>query len=519
MKICLKKGLLLLLWVSIFTSWGQEICNNGIDDDLNGDIDLLDDACLCQRDSIIDILPNPSFEDTLGCPTSWSQMDSAAHWLQPTFTTADFIHKCGYIPRNIIGTHLESFPDGNGVVGIIMRNDWKEYVAANLLSPFKKGNTYKVSLDIAAINLQTSISTPLPYDSLLDDLEPIELTLFGYDGGLASLPLPGFERNGPQNTDPNWKVVGSVLYDPEANWSTLEIEFTPDFDIHSFIIGTPPGLLPPNYPTHLDGSIMTPYFMMDNLTMSVVIYEVNADLDMSGTYCDGERKLYAVGESLSGASYEWFYNNNALATEEDSVLIIPDGQIGEYTLRLEKNGRCTIKTIIAELESINAPEVIVQQPTCDLQIGRIEVDTLVEQYSFDGGLSWVKEPVFEMVSPGEYVVHIQTKGGCVLELDKVELSYDCDPIDLWIPDAITVNADGKNDAWHITGLEARESISITVYNRYGNVVFKSDSWEKEWEGESNTGEPLPAATYYYVIETVDFSGINQEFVGSVTLFR
>ena len=65
----MKKALLhivLLTWCSAAVT--QEICNNGIDDDNDGLIDLLDPDCSCivKRN----IIPNPSFEDTISCPTS-----------------------------------------------------------------------------------------------------------------------------------------------------------------------------------------------------------------------------------------------------------------------------------------------------------------------------------------------------------------------------------------------------------------------------------------------------------------
>ena len=54
-----------------------------------------------------------------------------------------------------------------------------------------------------------------------------------------------------------------------------------------------------------------------------------------------------------------------------------------------------------------------------------------------------------------------------------------------IPNAFTPNGDGKNDylyplnAWKATNLE------FYVYNRYGQVVFRSTNWTNKWDGRMN----------------------------------
>ena len=57
-----------------FGAYSQEICNNAIDDDLDGLIDYNDNDCIC-NDSIIanlpeSLIPNPSFEE-YSCLPDW----------------------------------------------------------------------------------------------------------------------------------------------------------------------------------------------------------------------------------------------------------------------------------------------------------------------------------------------------------------------------------------------------------------------------------------------------------------
>lgn len=61
----------------------QEICNNGIDDDGDGAIDLNDPDCGCfgsLNSGVISLVPNHSFEERMCCPGGFVSMVSPP-WL------------------------------------------------------------------------------------------------------------------------------------------------------------------------------------------------------------------------------------------------------------------------------------------------------------------------------------------------------------------------------------------------------------------------------------------------------
>jgi gliding motility-associated-like protein len=41
--------------------------------------------------------------------------------------------------------------------------------------------------------------------------------------------------------------------------------------------------------------------------------------------------------------------------------------------------------------------------------------------------------------------------------------------------------------------------NLEIFNRYGLKVYSMPNYKK-WKGQTNKGEELPSATYYYVIE-------------------
>lgn len=83
-----------------------------------------------------------------------------------------------------------------------------------------------------------------------------------------------------------------------------------------------------------------------------------------------------------------------------------------------------------------------------------------------------------------------------------ELTVSC----LQVFNEFTPNRDGKNDTFRISCIEHYPDAEIRVFNRYGNLVFQTKNYTNDWEGVANvpgvfnSGEPLPSATYFYILK-------------------
>jgi gliding motility-associated-like protein len=63
-------------------------------------------------------------------------------------------------------------------------------------------------------------------------------------------------------------------------------------------------------------------------------------------------------------------------------------------------------------------------------------------------------------------------------------------VSLFIPNLMTPNNDGKNDAFEILGLPSGSIVGI--YNRWGNSIYHSDNYENKWKAEN-----ISSGVYYY----------------------
>ena len=77
------------------------------------------------------------------------------------------------------------------------------------------------------------------------------------------------------------------------------------------------------------------------------------------------------------------------------------------------------------------------------------------------------------------------------------------------------NGDGINDTWKIQYLESYPGATIDVFNRYGQKVFSSLGYNKEWDGTFK-GNPLPVGTYYYIINPKNGRALIN---GSITIIK
>ena len=87
---------------------------------------------------------------------------------------------------------------------------------------------------------------------------------------------------------------------------------------------------------------------------------------------------------------------------------------------------------------------------------------------------------------------------------------------------MSVNGDGKNDYFHIGGIERYPNNVVRIYNRWGVKVFETEGYDnvtRVFRGISNgrvtieQADKLPQGTYYYVIEYYDSNNNKESLVG------
>ena len=95
----------------------------------------------------------------------------------------------------------------------------------------------------------------------------------------------------------------------------------------------------------------------------------------------------------------------------------------------------------------------------------------------------------------------------------------CSSIDYFkdMPTAFTPNDDGVNDEWRIPQLQAFPQAVVEIFDRWGNMIFRSEpGYSRPWDG-TYQGRDMPVDSYYFIIRLN--SGDMAPLTGTVTLIR
>lgn len=306
---------------------GVEICNNGIDDDNDGLVDLNDDDCDC--DSVIPspLIPNESFEEMTCCPTGEAYFQCATDWQQASAATSDYYHTCGITFPSWIG-HMPPdgpIPDGEGYVGFrdgrANNASYKEYVGACLTATMEVGKTYVLDFFLG-----------FPRGDV--GFDHIDMTIYGttecnnvpFGGGNSFFGCP---TNGN-----GWTQMAKKFVSGNNEWVNVVFELKADKPYTAIVLG-------PSCEGHPDFASQ-PYFFVDRLNL---VEEVNVLLpyaDIGGSVCEDEVTLLAApGNDFI---YQWYKDGVTIMGENDVEFTVEvnDQNVGVYSVLISTPEGCFV---------------------------------------------------------------------------------------------------------------------------------------------------------------------------------
>jgi gliding motility-associated-like protein len=192
---------------------------------------------------------------------------------------------------------------------------------------------------------------------------------------------------------------------------------------------------------------------------------------------------------------------------------------GTYKVILTDANNCQADSTV----TLTDPEPIrilfdVSQPFCpDTPDG--EIRTAVTGGISAGGYSYLWSDsstlsVLYYVPQGLYSVTVTDMNGCTASGD-VRLNA-VNEVCLIIPEAISPNEDGHNEYWNIGNIDLYPDVIITIYNRWGQMIWRSEKgYPHPWDGRSQ-GIRMPVDGYHYVI---DLNNGYKPIIGDVTIVR
>jgi len=121
-----------------------------------------------------------------------------------------------------------------------------------------------------------------------------------------------------------------------------------------------------------------------------------------------------------------------------------------------------------------------------------------------------------------YVVSAVNNGGCKTS-DTLKITVICNNNNIFVPNTFSPNGDGVNDIFYVRGKGLNTIPSITIFNRWGQIVFQKKDFAPNdpaagWDGTIN-GKPAPIDVYIYTIDIICDNSQLVPYHGNVALIR
>ena len=108
-----------------------------------------------------------------------------------------------------------------------------------------------------------------------------------------------------------------------------------------------------------------------------------------------------------------------------------------------------------------------------------------------------------------------SQSGCV---DSISENLEViQPHRVWIPNAFTPNGDVKNERF-MPVITSVKDYSLSIYNRWGQLLFYSDDPNEGWNGQYN-GRDQPEGIYVFLMTSTDLCNKQDVRRGAFTLAR
>lgn len=131
-----------------------------------------------------------------------------------------------------------------------------------------------------------------------------------------------------------------------------------------------------------------------------------------------------------------------------------------------------------------------------------------------GNVNYLPDPNDPNVQSQKYRIVAVSSGGVVSYSNFYTLRREAK---ILIPDAFTPNGDTDNPTFVPKGIYF-DQFSMTIYDRWGSVLYHTTDKTKGWDGTAN-GQPMQPGQYMYRIEVKDMTGQKTVRTGALLLIR
>ncbi|GAB4449637.1 MAG: hypothetical protein OHK0036_06910 [Bacteroidia bacterium] len=488
----------------------------------------------------LNLVNNPSFEDTfpcpvweygldtIGCPRSAGKVCKAHYWFNPlSCTSPDYYNTCYNtytlvfenvgVPKNMYGFQWPR--TGNAYVGLALYAHYTfvptppdvcEYVKNKLKDTLSPNKEYCVTFYVSLANnfrfACNKLGVLFDKDSLFfgpncTSIPPI----------VVYIDTPAFEENSIITDTLNWVPIQGI-YRAKGGEKFLAIgRFTPYANV-SYLCVKPPCNF---YNDGLDYA----YYYIDDVSV-IEISPAKASNSPTYTICPGETVVLG-GDTTEDAQYYWYPPNALSCTNCAYPRASPTITTTYYLQKTQckMTTKDSVTVFVRDNNYFSIPDSI-QVCAGDTFYLYLPNDSVLH-YSWSPNTYISCTPcdttMFYPIHNTQYI--LQTRFCNQTKFDTLNIkTNECNTYS--VPNIFTPNGDGINDTWGINFKYPHlvENFYLVILDRWGVKMFVSDQSNARWDGRTISGEPVPTGTYYYTAE-FKINNKKEKLKGYITLMK
>ncbi|GAB3275162.1 hypothetical protein GCM10027347_48410 [Larkinella harenae] len=228
---------------------------------------------------------------------------------------------------------------------------------------------------------------------------------------------------------------------------------------------------------------------------------VGVDVQMQAVpaVCGNEGAVFTLSGTPAGGT---FAGPGVMGTQYDPKVAGNGHHVLTYSVRFSPDCPAAVAqqtAVVAPIPTVSFPEEIITSPGSTVALNP---NTTGDPVRFE----WTPPTYLDNVQQASvraigvendmvYTLVVENAAGCRAEGSVAITVYER----IWVPTAFSPNADGQNDVWELKGVEAYPTAEVTVFNRWGEVIYWSaDGYAHPFDGTLK-GETVPAGLYTYTI--------------------
>ena len=243
--------------------------------------------------------------------------------------------------------------------------------------------------------------------------------------------------------------------------------------------------------------------LLDNIRIAETSLDIGADTML----CRGTSLELSVNDFWENVTWSNGSNQRSIEVREPAI----------YWVEVQ-NDNCLLKDLI----------MVEYLPPLEIELGEdvslcLEDSLILDVSVPNGTYLWnngSNESQILITNPGTYQVEINN--GCESLTDELIVTQRDKCCEVYAPNVFTPNGDGINDLFEITTESNISRYQIHIYNKWGRLVYSSNTINDFWDGLIADKRKALAGVYYWNIKIMCIENndiIDGEFKGHVTILK